>query len=146
MVTDILYEDNIALDIDIDNKEDALNFLTNLLFSNGAITDRDIFIRDVYERESQGNTFIGDYIAIPHGKSDAVVKPTVAMARLQKNIKWNDKDLVKTIILFAVNNDVKSAEEYLRVLSQVAGKLGDSDIIKKLDTVKTKGELLKILM
>lgn len=116
------------------NKEDALKKMVEMLEKAGYIDDADGFIVDVMQRESQGCTGIGNYIAIPHGKSLSVTKVGVAIAKLQNEIKWetNDGKGVRVIFLFAFGADNKDAMEHLKLLAQVAGKLGNDEVVEKL--------------
>ena len=116
------------------SKEEALIDLANLLLENEYITDIEGFMKDIYDREAEGQTGIGNYIAIPHGKSDFVQKLGVAIGISEEEIPWEtlDGNGVKGIILFAVGNDNEGAQNHLKLLSLFARKLGNDEVIKKL--------------
>ena len=85
----------------------AIEHLAGKLKDAGYIADVDSYIDDIYLRESQGQTGIGHYVAIPHGKSDSVTQVGIAIGKVQDEIEWETLDGkgVKLIFLFAVGND-----------------------------------------
>ncbi|WP_407371772.1 fructose PTS transporter subunit IIA [Carnobacterium sp.] len=115
-------------------KDEALKELTELLLKNEYITDVDGFMKDIYAREAEGQTGIGGYIAIPHGKSNFVKKIGVAIGIIEEEIPWETLDGkgVKGIILFAVGNDNEGAQNHLKLLSLFARKLGNDEVVEKL--------------
>lgn len=73
-------------------------------------------------------------MAIPHGKSPSVSKVGIAIVKLQNEIEWetNDGRGVRVIFLFAVGTDNENAMQHLKLLAQVAGKLGNDEVVEKL--------------
>ena len=65
----ILHEDDILIPMQADSKEEAIRQLAEMLKAHEVVMDMDAFMSDVFLREAEGVTGIGDYIAIPHGKS-----------------------------------------------------------------------------
>ena len=124
----------IKTNIQAKTKDEALKELTELLVQNGYITDVDGFMKDIYAREAEGQTGIGGYIAIPHGKSNFVKKIGVAIGIIEEEIPWETLDGkgVKGIILFAVGNDNDGAQNHLKLLSLFARKLGNDEVVEKL--------------
>ena len=116
------------------SKDEALKELAELLLQNEYITDVEGFMKDIYIREAEGQTGIGDYIAIPHGKSNSVKKIGVAIGINEEEIPWETLDGkgVKGIILFAVGNDNEGAQNHLKLLSLFARKLGNEEVVEKL--------------
>ncbi|GAA0318130.1 fructose PTS transporter subunit IIA [Oceanobacillus oncorhynchi subsp. oncorhynchi] len=133
-VKDIIDVNTIKINMNAKSKEEALIELANLLLENEYITDIEGFMKDIYAREAEGQTGIGNYIAIPHGKSDFVQKLGVAIGISEEEIPWEtlDGNGVKGIILFAVGNDNEGAQNHLKLLSLFARKLGNDEVIKKL--------------
>lgn len=115
-------------------KEEALQALSGLLFQESKISDQDAFLKDVYEREAQGQTGIGNFVAIPHGKSPSVTVPAVAIGINDREIPWESLDGkgVRAVILFAVGSDSKAAKEHLKLLALFAKKLGNAQVVARL--------------
>lgn len=132
-ITKILNTNRVILNMKATNKTEAIEELTDLLQKAGAISCRETFIRDVWQRESEGSTGFENHIAIPHGKSSAVVNTTLAIGRTHHDIPWEtlDGSNVRCIILFAVRLEDQNTT-HIRLLSQVAGALADEEIIEQL--------------
>lgn len=143
-VSQIIDQKNIKTDLAGITKEEVLKELATLLLQNNYITDVNGFIKDVYAREEEGQTGIGNYIAIPHGKSPYVDKIGVAIGVTENEIPWESLDGkgVKGIILFAVGDDNEGAQEHLKLLSLFARKLGNDEVIHRLIKAKNKDEVV----
>ncbi|EOH88792.1 PTS fructose transporter subunit IIA [Enterococcus villorum] len=143
-VSQIIDQKNIKTDLAGVTKEEVLKELATLLLQNNYITDVNGFIKDVYAREEEGQTGIGNYIAIPHGKSPYVDKIGVAIGVTENEIPWESLDGkgVKGIILFAVGDDNEGAQEHLKLLSLFARKLGNDEVIHRLIKAKNKDEVV----
>lgn len=124
---------NIKLNMTARTKEEVIEELTDLLIQDGAVTNKEDFIRDVWLREELGSTGFENHIAIPHGKSFGVSRTALAIGRTQHAIPWETMDGsdVRCIILFAVCLVDQNAT-HIRLLAQVSGSLADEDIIAKL--------------
>lgn len=124
---------NIKLNMTARTKEEVIEELTDLLIQDGAVTNKEDFIRDVWLREELGSTGFENHIAIPHGKSSGVSRTALAIGRTQHAIPWETMDGsdVRCVILFAVCLVDQNAT-HIRLLAQVSGSLVDEDIIAKL--------------
>ncbi|WP_208560069.1 PTS sugar transporter subunit IIA [Marinilactibacillus kalidii] len=133
-VKEILDANLIKSDMSVATKEEALNTLCQKLIDNGYISDVEGFKKDVYAREKEGKTGIGNFIAIPHGKSEHVDNIGVAIGINETEIPWESLDDrgVKGIILFAVGNDHEDANQHLKLLSLFARKLGNDEVVEEL--------------
>lgn len=124
---------NIKLNMTARTKEEVIEELTDLLIQDGAVTNKEDFIRDVWLREELGSTGFENHIAIPHGKSSGISRTALAIGRTQHAIPWETMDGsdVRCVILFAVCLVDQNAT-HIRLLAQVSGSLADEDIIAKL--------------
>lgn len=124
---------NIKLNMTARTKEEVIEELTDLLIQDGAVTNKEDFIRDVWLREELGSTGFENHIAIPHGKSSGVSRTALAIGRTQHAIPWETMDGsdVRCVILFAVCLVDQNAT-HIRLLAQVSGSLADEYIIAKL--------------
>lgn len=146
-MNEVLNQKLINLNLEASNKNEVFYKLAKLLKQENYITDIDKFVEDIYLREQEGITGIGNNIAIPHGKSSEVKKIGVAIGRTKNMIEWEsiDDKPVNLIFLFCVSNDDNYAKNHLKILSQVAMKLGDDELVEKLKTTKTIEEFLKLM-
>ncbi|HCC0236784.1 PTS sugar transporter subunit IIA [Klebsiella pneumoniae] len=132
-ISTVLNVKNIKLNMTARTKEEVIEELTDLLIQDGAVTNKEDFIRDVWLREELGSTGFENHIAIPHGKSSGVSRTALAIGRTQHAIPWETMDGsdVRCVILFAVCLVDQNAT-HIRLLAQVSGSLADEDIIVKL--------------
>ena len=144
-VKDILDIKTIKTNLQAKSKADVLQQLTQLLKDAGYVENEDVFIKDIYAREAEGITGIGNYIAIPHGRSAAVSKIGVAIGIAADEIAWEtlDDKGVKGIILFAVGNDTAGADTHLKLLSMFARKLGDDDVVYAMLNAKQASDVVE---
>lgn len=143
---EIVNENLINLDMKAKTKKEAIEELTESLYQEGKVRDREAFVKDVYIRESEGKTGLGKHIAIPHGKSDAVAVTSIAFGRTKQALAWEtpDDQPVHVILLFAVRNADKTTL-HLKLLAQVAVALADDAVLEKLLKTTDKKEVLRLL-
>ena len=113
---------------------------------NKAKNAAEIVIEDVFIREKEGETGIGQGVAIPHGKSSAVKNTKIAIGLSDHPIPWEtlDNKPVTAVILFAVR-DQDASSLHLKLLQQVAVLLSDDDFISKLHAAKNKRNVIDLL-
>lgn len=142
-IRNVLDERVIDLNMTAENKKEAIWHLAQELKDAGYIADVDAYVEDIYLRESQGQTGIGNYVAIPHGKSDSVTQVGIAIGKVEKEIEWETLDGkgVKLIFLFAVGNDNENARTHLRLLAEVARTLGNDEAVEALLAAETVQDL-----
>lgn len=149
---EILDEKIIDLELKGTNKDEVLRNLSQHLLDEGYISDVDQFVKDIYEREKEGPTGMGNSISIPHGKSDAVKKIGIAIGRSINPIKWESgmssdgfQD-THLIFLFCVSNDADFASNHMLLLAELAGKLGNDNRVELLKQVNSKRELIDAIL
>ena len=143
----IISKDLLIVDSVSKSKQEVLLELAKLLKKKEYITNAVNFLDDVYLRESEGITGIGNGIAIPHGKSKAVKKTTVAIAVLKNEINWEtlDEKGVKVVILFAVQ-DTDATTTHILLLQQVAILLANDNFLDSLKEVSSVDQLYEIFV
>ena len=145
-VLDVLDDRIIDLNVKAANKDEVLTVLSTKLMNAGYIDNVEEFKSDIYLRESEGMTGIGNYIAIPHGKSDSVTQVGIAIAKLEDEIEWETLDGkgVRLVFLFAVSNNHEYARNHMLLLADIARKLGNDDAVEKMLEATTIEELKEI--
>lgn len=144
-ISRILNPRRVNLALQATSKEEAITELTELLFQDGAISDKQTFMDDVWLREAEGSTGFENHIAIPHGKSAAVLHTTLAIGRTQHDIPWEtlDDSEVRCIILFAVRLEDQNTT-HIRLLSQVASALADDEVIAQLLAESDPSKIIRL--
>ena len=129
------------------------NYLTKIpplpdgteVLEEGRITNKEIYLDSVLEREKLASTAVGFGVGIPHGKSEVVKTATVVFGRSDKGIKWNeDGETVKLLFLLAIPIEAAS-NQHLKILAALSRKLMDEDFIGLLKTGKNKADILNAL-
>lgn len=143
----ILNEKSIKLNLEATNKLNALKELIDILEEQNIIEDKNVFLEDVLLREEIGTTGIGDGIAIPHGKSDTVLKTGIVIGRTSTGIDWQalDDEPVFMVILFAVRNDDRETV-HVKLLSKVATVLGREEITEEIINAKSEKEIIDLFI
>ncbi len=142
----------IDLAVEGTTKDEVLRNLAGRLLANGYIDDVDRFVSDIYEREAEGPTGMGDGISIPHGKSPAAKKIGIAIGKTVNPIKWESSvsddgwQESRLIFLFCVFVDTEFAENHLMLLSQLAGKLGSEARLARLNQCQSADEIVKTIL
>lgn len=144
-VGEVINPNAVVTDLEAAGKQEVFDKLSQLLYQDGSITSKEDFIADVVSREREGKTGIGGGVAIPHGKSDAVKRTCIAVAKLKTPIVWEsvDGEPVQIIVLFAVNGRDKNSY-FVKLMSQVARMLAKRSFCGQLLGCTTKEELLSL--
>lgn len=145
-LNELMNEHTINLNLQADSKQSALSQLVDLLVSEQAVSSKEGFLQDVYEREAQGQTGIGSSIAIPHGKSESVTKNAIAIGRTNTALEWEslDDQPVHIIILFAVKSEDQN-DLHLKLLATVASSLAHEEVCEQLMQAQSPEEITNIL-
>jgi len=132
-----IHKENIVLHLNAVSKKEVIERMAKTLYENGYISNLEKFINDVLDREGHMTTGIGNSLAIPHGKSDAVIESTVAVASLEHPVDWDslDNQPVVLVFLLAIKNQDKG-EEHLRLLAELSAKLMDDDFVESIKQAK----------
>lgn len=145
-INKVINQDLIVVGMNEESKEGALKVLINRLYEQGYLSDKAEFLKDVLERESEGLTGLGKGIAIPHGKSDGVVKTTIAIGRNNRGIEWEslDDEPVDLIILFAVKKTDETTT-HIKMLQKVAILLADDEFLEALKLAEKPVDIYELL-
>lgn len=145
-LSSFISEKNIVMNLDASSREDALEQLSKILQSNGNVSDADAFYKDVLKRESMTTTGIGNNMAIPHGKSDAVTDTTMLFAKNKTPLEWNSLDgsKVNIIFLMAVSPDTVG-NAHLKMLANLSSRLMDDEFVAAIKNARTTEEVLSII-
>lgn len=142
-ITELLNQDTIILDLQAQSKEDALNELANQLDDAGKLNDKQAYINDIFSREKQSTTGIGESIAIPHAKSAAVKVPAIAFGRSESGINFDSLDGQPAHLFFMIAASEGANNDHLEALSRLSTFLMDKKFREKIYQSTTKEEVLE---
>ena len=143
-IVDLLNKDSILLGGSPKSKSEAIDMLVELQAKSGNISDLEEYKKGILAREEKGSTAVGEGIAIPHAKSEAVKAPSLAAMTVLEGVDYEALDDEPSNLLFmiAAPND---GDVHLEVLSRLMTILMDEDFRAKLLNAKDKDEFLNII-
>lgn len=144
-ITDLLDIRSIALDAAPKSKQETLDAAVALMVKSGKITDEDAYRAQVYAREEESTTGIGEGIAIPHGKCDAVNKPGLAAMVIPNGVDFDSLDGEPVTLLFLIAAPNTKDNVHLDVLSKLSMMLMDEEFTKSLRNARTPEEFFAII-
>ncbi|MCX4778769.1 fructose-specific PTS transporter subunit EIIC [Streptomyces sp. NBC_01264] len=141
-----LTEQTVKTELSSGSKEAAIREMAEMLATTGNVTDVDELVRVALAREAQGTTGLGESIAIPHAKTDAVSRPTVGFARSDEGIEWGALDGTKARLVFMISvPEAAAGDEHLRILALLSRKLMDTGFRERLQAAPGKAAILDVL-
>ena len=143
-ITDLLYKESILLNAAPKDKSEAIDMLVGLQAKSGRIKDVETYKKGILAREEMSSTAVGEGIAIPHAKSEAVAEPSLAAMTVPGGVDYEALDGEPSDLLFmiAAPND---GDVHLDVLSRLMTLLMDEDFRAKLTAAKDKDEFLSAI-
>lgn len=119
-ISDLLRPECIDLDAHPDNKNDAINYAIELISRCGCLTDVEQYRKDVFAREQQFSTGLGNEIGIPHAKSAGVSKTALAVVRVRGGVDFESVDGQKVKLIFMIAAPENAPDDHLEVLSRLS--------------------------
>lgn len=143
-ITDLLKKDSILLNQKLGSKADAIDLLAGLHEKAGNLNDLAVYKEAILAREAQGSTAVGDGIAIPHAKSDAVKCPGLTAVTVPEGVDYEALDGKPSNLLFMIAAPV-DGDLHLEVLSRLMTMLMDADFRAELLKAQSAEEFLAVI-
>lgn len=144
-ITDLLDKRSISLTAAPKSKEEALNEAIALMAESGKINDTEGYRKQVFAREEESTTGVGEGIAIPHGKCAAVNRPGLAAMVIKDGVDFESLDGEPVTLLFLIAAPDTKDNVHLDVLSKLSMMLMDEEFTKNLRNASTAEEFLEII-
>lgn len=144
-ITDLLDRRSVSLTAAPGSKSEALDMAVDLMVRSEKISDRDAYRAQVYLREEESTTGIGEGIAIPHGKCDAVKKPGLAALVIKDGVEFESLDDEPVTLLFLIAAPNTEDNVHLDVLSKLSVMLMDEDFTAALRNAQSVDEFMDII-
>ena len=141
-ITDLLDVRSISLDAAPKNKQEAIDAAVALMVKGGKINDEEAYKKQVYAREEESTTGIGEGIAIPHGKCDAVDRPGLAAMVIREGVDFDSLDGAPVTLLFLIAAPNTEDNVHLDVLSKLSMMLMDETFTESLLKAETPQQIL----
>lgn len=144
-ITELLDVRSISLDAAPKSKKEALDMVVDLMVRSGKVNDVEGYRKLVYAREEESTTGIGEGIAIPHGKGDAVDRPGLAAMVVKDGVDFESLDEEPATLFFLIAAPNTEDNVHLDVLSKLSMMLMDPEFTESLRNAGTAEEFLEII-
>lgn len=135
-IVDLLDVRSIELNGSATSKEDVLKKMVSLMVNSGKINDEQKYLNGVFKREEESTTGVGEGIAIPHCKSDAVDRPGLAAMIVPDGVEFDSLDGQPVNVIFLIAAPDTKDNVHLDVLSKLSMLLMDEEFINSLKAAK----------
>ncbi|EPS4453208.1 PTS fructose transporter subunit IIABC [Vibrio parahaemolyticus] len=146
MITKLINEDLIKLDLKASSKEDIFKELVAVLHAQGRISDQTQFLADIKAREELGNTGFEDGVAIPHAKSAAVIEPAVVIGVSKSGIEYGAEDGLPSKLFFMIASPDGGDNHHIEVLAELSSKLIEDGFIDAFLGAANSQDALALLL
>ena len=144
-ITDLLDRRSVSLTAVPKTKSETLDMAIDLMVKSDKISDREAYRKQVYLREEESTTGIGDGIAIPHGKCDVVKKPGLAAMVIKNGVEFEALDDEPVTLLFLIAAPNTEDNIHLDVLSKLSVMLMDEEFTESLRNASSVDEFMDII-
>ena len=144
-ITDLLDKNSVMLGAAPSDKKQALEQAVALMAESGKLADEEAYKKQVFAREEESTTGIGEGIAIPHGKCDAVIKPGLAAMVIPNGVDFESLDDEPVTLLFLIAAPNTKDNVHLDVLSKLSVMLMDEEFTAALRAAKSVDEFMQII-
>ena len=141
-IQDVLNKNVMLFDLQATDKEGVINEMIQLLVDNGVVTDFDTFKAGIMNREAQTSTGLGDGIAMPHSKNEAVKEATVLFAKSNKGVDYASLDGQPTDLFFMIAAPEGANDTHLAALAELSKYLMKPGFADKLRQASTPDQVI----
>lgn len=143
-LSDVLSADRIAVNLSVSSKKSLLEKASELLASAPDSADAREVFESLCQRERLGSTGLGHGVAIPHGRVSGQSGVSAALIRLRTPIDFDAPDQHKVDLFFALSVPNQCSDIYLRLLADVAERMGDASQRDRIRDAESADELLRL--
>lgn len=144
-ITELLTKETIAMDLSATTKADAIDELAQQLNQAGKLNQLDDYIAAIHQREQQSSTGIGEGIAIPHAKVEAVKIPAIAFGKSRAGIDYDSLDMQPAHLFFMIAAPATGAQTHLDALAKLSSILMDESVRQELLVADSPEAVLAII-
>ena len=141
-IQDVLNKNVMLFDLQATDKEGVINEMVQSLLDNGVVTDFETFKTGIMNREAQTSTGLGDGIAMPHSKNEAVKEATVLFAKSNKGVDYASLDGQPTDLFFMIAAPEGANDTHLAALAELSKYLMKPGFADKLRQVSTPDQVI----
>ncbi len=144
-IRDLLNPKSIRLNSSAASKDEVLRELVDLMAAGGNIGDKQTYLNGVRAREQEASTAVGDGVAIPHCRSEAVVRAGLAAMTIPTGVDYDAPDGEKVTLIFLIAAPATGGDVHIEALSKLSTMLLNEDFTKNLLAAKNVEEFLAVV-
>jgi len=144
-IRDLLNPKSIRLNSSAASKDEVLRELVDLMAAGGNIGDKQTYLNGVRAREQEASTAVGDGVAIPHCRSEAVVRAGLAAMTIPAGVDYDAPDGEKVTLIFLIAAPATGGDVHIEALSKLSTMLLNEDFTKNLLAAKNVEEFLAVV-
>ena len=141
-IQDVLNKNVMLFDLQATDKEGVINEMVRSLVDNGVVTDFETFKTGIMNREAQTSTGLGDGIAMPHSKNEAVKEATVLFSKSNKGVDYASLDGQPTDLFFMIAAPEGANDTHLAALAELSKYLMKPGFADKLRQASTPDQVI----
>ena len=134
----------IKVNMQAESRDEAVRELAELLFQERVLKDKERYIQDVLEREAQVSTDLENGVALPHGKSETVLRPAVAIGTSARGIRFSGEGTSSRVIFLIAMPD-QADDTHITLLSGITSRLLDNACLERIKGAAEPEEILAAL-
>ncbi|EGQ0356360.1 fructose-specific PTS transporter subunit EIIC [Staphylococcus pseudintermedius] len=144
-ITELLTKETIAMDLSATTKDGVIDELAQQLNQAGKLNQLDDYIAAIHKREQQSSTGIGEGIAIPHAKVEAVKTPAIAFGKSKAGVDYDSLDMQPAHLFFMIAAPATGAQTHLDALAKLSSVLMDENVRQALLEADSPEAVLAII-
>lgn len=144
-IAELLGKDTIKLNLKANSKMEVLDQLVDVLYDAGRLNDKELYKEEILKRESLSSTGIGEGIGIPHGKTSAVKKASLALGIFRDGVDFDSLDGAPVNIVFMIAAPEGANNEHLETLSRLSVLLMNPEFKEGLLSSKVPEDVFSLL-
>lgn len=144
-ITELLKKESIELGVKVADKNAAIDKLISLMDAGGRLNSIQGYKEGILAREALGSTAIGEGIAIPHAKVDAVKEPGLAAMVVPEGVDYEAFDGSLANLIFMIAAPAAGDDVHLQALSRLSTLLMNPGFKESLIGAKDADEFLDII-
>lgn len=144
-IQDLLKNVSIDVNANVSNKDEAIDHLVDLMDQQHNLTDKEIYKKGIYARETLSTTGIGDGIAIPHAQNEAVSAPGLSAMVVKNGVDYDSLDQQPAKLFFMIAVPQTGGNEHLQILAMLSTMLMDTTFKDHLINASTSEEFMALI-
>ncbi|MBN1808409.1 MAG: PTS sugar transporter subunit IIA [Planctomycetes bacterium] len=143
-VSEFLRPDRVKLTLEAVRKKEAIKEVASILDGDEAVLDREQFLKEIFQREKVETTGIGNGVAIPHARTDAVGDLVISVGRSADGVDFGAVDGKPVKLIFVMGTPKANVTKYLKLLAQLSRLVRSNGCVEKVLNAGTRQDVVDV--